>query len=380
MDTLQPSTVVENVTSPSDYNNRIPEFWPITKFINGTCAVLALAIALANIAGVLVLTRCRRIPFCTRIFSINFLLSDALGSIVYMVCQVLIFCVGINTDLMMNIRTVGVGLTFIITMSFVSGLALDRALSLKASLQYASIVTKFRVIAVAILIWSFNALIFPLLLYFEYRRLCQSKEFCAMWDITKCARIYALVFVVTCQITVTLSYFYVFKIVRAHQRKLEALRSMTFNGTTYKGVVSERQFAATKILLKLVLVFILMHTPLLLHYSITETNVASRHDVSMRLLLAFSYVCMQANSVVSLNIYVIRFKECQLNLLILVEKVYKNYSKRIAELRMEVYNIVVSSENQFTEDVASAPLSSATEVPITSYKKEGGVSNNAYST
>jgi len=230
---------------------------------------------------------------------------------------------------MMNIRTVGVGLTLTITMSFVSGLALDRALSLKASLQYASIVRKFRVIAVAILLWSFNAIILPLLTYFEYRRLCQSKELCAFWDMTKCARIYALVVVVTCQITVTLSYFYVLKIARAHQRKLEALRSMTFNGTTYKGVVSERQFATTKILLKIVLAFILMHTPILLHYCMTETNVASRHDVRMRLFLAFSYVCIQTNSVVSLNIYVIRFKECQLNLLILVKRFTKTIQSEL---------------------------------------------------
>jgi len=361
----------EGKNSTSDFESVSAEFPPLMTFINGICTLVSVGIAGADIVAVYVLLKCRRIPTFARIFSINFILSDAVGSLSFFICQLLIFAFGMNTELMHNIRTVTVGFMLNIAMMSVSCLAFDRAMALRASLRYAAFVTKTKGIIVVLCLWSINLIIVPPTMVHGIKTYCPSMRTCDQWNATKLTRLFMLSIIITSQISVTLSYFYVLKIARAHHRKIEAMKRMAYiENTNTRGVVSERQFSTTTTLLKLVLAFIVTHTPIVLHLVVFETNIDARNDLSRRIFHAISFMCLQANSIISLKIYVARFKECQMMLLVFAEMFCKNYTQRITDLRMDVYNIVVSTDHGRSAAQNTSVPNNATDTSCCQNSKE----------
>jgi len=319
--------------------------------INAVCTFVSSGVMLADTVAVYALLKCKRIPTFARIFSINFLLGDAVGSTMFVACQVALLCFGIKQELMHHFRTISSGFALTIAMESVALLALDRVLALKISLRYASFVSKVKGLSVVVTLWCTNLVTLAALLAFGIVKFCPSAQFCDLWSATRSARVFLIGLVVTSQTVVTVSYFYVLKVARKHERSINAMTNRTCTQNKYpQGTgmipVSERQFSTTQTLLKIVLAFIICHVPICVQMVMFETTVDTRNNLPRNVLNLVSYVGMQANSIISLRIYVARFKECQLVLMMLIKRFCKSdYTQRIEQLRISVFNIIVSTDN-----------------------------------
>jgi len=311
--------------------------------INVVCTLVSSGIMFADSVAIYVLLKCKRIPTYAHIFSINFFLSDAIGSAMLVACQVSLLILEINVDVMHHIRSLLSGFALTVAMPSVALLALDRALALKLSLRYKVLVSKTKGLCVAIALWCFNIITMGALLCYSAIENCSSEQICELWSVTQFARFYLTVIVVVSQVFVTLSYFYVLKVARKHQNALQAMKTMTNNPTS---MVSERQFETTKTLLRIILAFIICYTPLCVQMVLLETNVAARNDFTRRILLLVTYIFIQVNSIVNLKIYVARFKECKMVLMMLADRFCQGvYTQQIEDLRINVFNIVVTRDD-----------------------------------
>ena len=127
--------------------------------------VIAALAVIGNEVALVVLMRCKRIPFQTKYISISVISSDALGAFVLIVYEVVTYIFGVNTDVTQKLKGVTVGMVYGVNWCSLTFLSVDRAIALKANLRYAELVTR-RTINTILCIWKFYfTMISSLMLY-----------------------------------------------------------------------------------------------------------------------------------------------------------------------------------------------------------------------
>lgn len=141
------------------------------------------------------------------------------------------------------------------------------------------------------------------------------------------------------------SYVIIHRIASRHAKNAFA-SNMTSHVQTQKNTESltRIQYASTKAILTIVLAFMLLHLPMAIHLVVFETHTNLRNNQIRRILHAVSYICIQVNSFVSMHVYVAKIDECKLKFYLILARVLKSYDTKAEELRIKVYDIVVSTK------------------------------------
>ena len=180
---------MDNITTNGSYLNATLEnkSGPLlhAHVINYVLLLLSLVIALMELVAVSVLQRCNRIPACSRIFSMSYFLSDAVGSLVFAVHQVMIFIFGLNDDIVLNSRIVLVGTMMAVSWASVAFMSLDRVVAIKINLKYNLYSSKFKIYLLVSFIWIVNIAIIAVAIVIGLRYNCISEyPVCDLWKIS----------------------------------------------------------------------------------------------------------------------------------------------------------------------------------------------------
>ena len=322
------------------------DFSPTTMLINIICTTVALIICIGNISATVVLNRCTGIPFQPKNISISFILSDAVGALVLVLFQVVIFIFGIQTSLMWNLRSATVGFMHSISWCSVTALSLDRAIALKANLRYAELVTQRTINVTLLCIWLLNLTILPVVTVYGFVSTCSFRidMHCDVWVATEHVRLLMLSLLVIFGIVVVVSSTYVLQIARRHKRQITNIKC---NGkiTSPDNLISENQFSVTKAVITIVVTFVILHGPVFTHYILGVFKPDGRDEVPRRMFYFFSYTMVQISSFVNLLLYTGKFVEFKYHLYKLFGQLCGVFARRADDMRVNVYNIVVSEES-----------------------------------
>lgn len=304
---------------------------------------------MADLFAIMIIKKCSRIPFQTQLLSINFIFSDSIGALAFIVNQCIILVFGINNDLTQNMRIVTVGTMFSVSLFSIGVLSFDRAFALKAHLRYSTMIRRRTIGFVIVFIWAFHLTWAPLSLLFGFKTKCnfQFNDNCDIWEATYPFRFSLMVLLVVVVFFVVSSNVYVYRIARHHERQIADVRNFTFKRSlvTSISIISERQFTATKAVFKIVMAFILLHGPTIIHHFVFESNVEGREDLPRRLLYGVSYFCIQISSFLNLLLYAGKFKEFKMHLYLFIGKYCTRYSRKADILKVDIYNIMVYTDS-----------------------------------
>ncbi|KAH3839633.1 hypothetical protein DPMN_113065 [Dreissena polymorpha] len=324
----------------------IEEFTDTLIVVNKVMAIFAIIILLCDIVAVIILGQCRKIPFQCRYVSINFIISDGISNVSFLICQILIFWHGMASTFMLIIRFVTTGGTVLINMLSVACLSAERAFALLAHLTYSRSVTRPRVLIAVSGLWTLVCVTISAVTLYGFKVNCNGRfEGCNFWDATRPVRLYMMSLLLLAELGVSCSYVIIHRIAMRHKREIAALRSSAFHMNMNKvGRMSARQFSTTKTIIKIVLVFIILHSFMVINLIVHETSFEYRNTLPRKLFYAFCYLCIQLNSILSLQLYVARFEECKLKLFVILAKIFPAFESKMEKLRRDVFNIVVSAD------------------------------------
>jgi len=85
---------------------------PALEYLDIVVVVMPALAVVGNGIAVVVLMRCKRIPFQTKYISISLIYSDTLGAFVLIVYQVVTYMFGVNTDVIKILKNVTVGMMY----------------------------------------------------------------------------------------------------------------------------------------------------------------------------------------------------------------------------------------------------------------------------
>ena len=328
---------------------------PLILVLNVVSPLISVMVVAVNLVSIIVLMRCKRMPFQTRNISISFMLSDALGGLVLILIQVVIHGFGISTELMITLRTCLVGVFQAVSWCSVAALSIDRAVALKANLRYAMLVTRTTIIKVIISIWACWLFLLPLVIVAGIVQACDEDSTCSAWTGTQAARSTITVLMVVVGAVVVVSNAYVHKVARHHERQIAKTNTSKGNHTNPESRISERQFSATKAVATIVLMYSILHTPMVANHLVLGFYQNVRDSAPRRFYNFVAYTLIQVNTFINLSLYAGKFKEYKMQLYLLLGKCCKPYDRRAQRLRVDVYNIVVSNESR--KSSANAPSS-----------------------
>jgi len=322
---------------------------PAIVFLNMVIVVIATTVVVGNGVAVVVLMRCTRIPFQTKYISISLISSDALGAFVLIVNQVVIFMFGVSTDLTHSLRNVTVGMVHGVNWCSVTFLSVDRAIAMKANLRYAELVTRRTINTILLCIWTFYFTMIPSLTLYGFITACNpdTNEDCHIMEETNEARSLIVMPLLMFGAVIICTNTYVFRVAQRHARQIADIQRSIFD----RGLIhpdnpmSERQFSATKAVVSIVLAFILLHAPLLIHHLMVVVSPDQSEQVPRRVYYFFAYSLNQLSSFVNLTLYAGKFMEFKMHLYFLLGKRLNRFNKRAQEIRVDVFNIVVSDES-----------------------------------
>jgi hypothetical protein len=282
----------------------------------------------------------------------NFVLSDAIGSFIFAVHQIIISVLDDQNDVILNSRVLSVGAIFTVSCASVAAMSLERVIALKMNLKYNLNSSKLRIYLIISLIWIVNIVIVVAAIALGFYYNCFSNyTICDIWEASKAARIVMAGLLIFYEIVLAVSYVIIHGIASRHAKNMIA-SNMASNGQTHNNPESltSRQYAVTIAIAKIVLAFMLLHAPLVSHLIIFETFTDIRYERFRYIFHGISYLCMQINSFVSVRLYVAKFDECKLNFYLILSRISKKYETEAENLRVKVYDIVVCSKMRKTDD------------------------------
>ena len=231
-----------------------------------------------------------------------------------------------------------------LAMTSISLLTLDRVLALRMNLRYTTLVTKTRVVlATATVGVGIVVSEVALVVYGFWKECPDTISFCSLWDATKYGRVFITIVIVANQLTVSISYLYILKVARHHKRSIDAVSNIPGSHASGAGpILSQRQLSSYTAILQIVLAFLICYAPSVANVAVMETGKLERNSNPRRLLTGIAYFGQQLNSFISLWLYVGRFQECRYLFLKSLSRCCQRYQERAEQLRIQVYDIVVS--------------------------------------
>lgn len=325
-------------------------FGPVVLVCNYGTLIVSIIIIICEIGALGVLRKCKRMPYCSRVLSSCFILSDAAGALVFTIHQIIIFVFGINNDMTHTSRTLVVATMLSVSWASVAAMSIERAVALKANIKYTMGFIKTRLHLMASLLWLVHVLLAVVVIAVGFKQHCDWKIVgCDVWEASKVTRLFMMTLLVVYQIALAISYVIIYRIAARHAREIAAIRTAAFGkNINVPDGVSERQFSTTQAIIKIVLAFMLLHAPIIIHLIVVESDQSFLNEMLRRVLYAFSYLCIQFNSFISLRLYVVKFDECKLHFYQFLSRLFKSYERKTEELRIKVFSIVVSSDVERT--------------------------------
>ena len=99
---------------------------------------------------------------------------------------------------------------------------------------------------------------------------------------------------------------------------------------------------ATKTIAAIVLAFIIVQSPIFVHFFIVEVQPSSVQQHNWRIIFqCLDYIGLQLLMYTSLYLYIWKFKECKMQFYLLFSKWCKTFQQKANEMRIEVLDIVV---------------------------------------
>ena len=256
--------------------------------------VIAALAVIGNEVALVVLMRCKRIPFQTKYISISVISSDALGAFVLIVYEVVTYIFGVNTDVTQKLKGVTVGMVYGVNWCSLTFLSVDRAIALKANLRYAELITRRTINTLLLCIWTFYFTMIPALTVYGFITACDqhSNENVDILEETKEARSVIVAPLIIFGAVIICTNTYVYRVAQRHARQIADIQRSAFDrGLIHPdNAMSERQFSAAKAVVSIVLAFILLHVPLLIHHLMMVVSPDQSEQVSSRLYLFYAYV------------------------------------------------------------------------------------------
>ncbi|XP_045206692.2 uncharacterized protein LOC123558921 [Mercenaria mercenaria] len=339
---------MDNATSGDmDSNTTSDNFGPLLFVLNYSTLFVSIVIIFCEIAAVFILQRCKRMLPSSRILSTSFILSDAAGAFLFAIHQILILVCGINNDVTHNSRILAVGTMLTVSWASVASMSLERVIALKVNIKYNINASKLKIYLLVSFIWMANVLIVTVAFLLGFQHHCSSAlGICDLWKASKAGRFAMMSLLIFYEIILVVSYVIIHNIASRHEKNILAPKRTFGQSKSNPETLTQRQYAATVTILKIVLAFMLLHAPIVIHLFVFESQVSLRNETLRRIFHALSYLCIQINSFVSVHLYVAKFDECKLYFYLTLSRIFKNYGDQAEELRVKVYDIVLSTKTE----------------------------------
>lgn len=337
-------TMVTNSTRVAEGGTHFP---PILIALGYITFMTSLVIAICQSFAIGILYKCKRIPLNVKILSISFVTSELVGAVVFVVHQFIIYSLDINNDITQTSRTIFVGMLLTVSWASVASLTIERLVALNMSLKYNRSKHHLYTILIVVLTWCVHIIVIVTLSIVLLKSQCN-------WDLnaghlfaaSKPVRLLMMGFLILYEMIIAIGYRFIYVIVKRHVIQINAMQRLTT--TTYFAKdtdISRRQLSATKAISTILLAFIILHLPICLHLIIIETDFLAHAERFANFWHVFSYVCIQINSCVSLSLYVGKFEEFKMHFYLFLALINSKYKKTAENLRIQVFNIVVTDEN-----------------------------------
>ena len=356
------SQEMANVTSNSSVLNAPPDkFGTLLYAFNYASLFVSLVIIFLELVAVFLLQRCKKVPAFSRILSTSFILGDAAGALVFAIHQIIIFIFGINNDTMLSSRVLSVGAMLTVCWASVAFMSIERVVALKINIKYNLYTSKLRIYLLVSFIWIVNILIVTVAVITGFHFHCNlENDVCDIWESSKAGRFVMMSLLIFYECILLVSYIIIHGIASRHARSMQAPNMITYGRSQNNPEsLTNVQYTATKAILKIVLAFMLLHAPIVIHLIIFESNTNLRNDRIRRVFHAISYSCIQINSFVSMHLYVAKIDEFKLKFYLILSRFVKKYETKAEDLRFKVYDIVVSTKvSRSTKSTSSSDQSS----------------------
>lgn len=335
--------LLEITTQVNELNR---ENGPVILAINYFLLFVSVVIVACDIFAVCVLTKCRRIPRQCLYYSISFISSDAVNSVFFSLFQMCIYWFQYHTIIVHYSRIFTIGIMNNISSASMGALMLERIIALNSGMKYRKIMKGACVKFGIIMLWILHTAIVVASLAVGVWNHCnwQLHE-CDFFDASRIARFTVIGVMIFYDIVLVTSYISICRIARRHISNIIAMKRLSFSNTVSDtDNISDRQYATTQAIIYVVIAFLILQAPINVHIIVSETSDTIRHELVMRVFLGISYLCLQAHSFVNLYLYVGKFKECKMVFYFVLGRFFKSFETRAETLRIDVFDIVVSSE------------------------------------
>ena len=325
---------------------------PVSTYIsNIILTLMCIIIVCCDVIAILVMRRCKRVPYQCLNLSISYLSSEIVGLLLFVIHELLIFGFDFNTDILFNSRITTVAIMHCISSASMAAIILERVFALKANLKYTLALKRIKIHLIIAVIWLTHIIVTVFVVSISFHYQCNwTIANCDFAEVNKIAKYCFLILTIFYDVIMVFANTIVYKIARQHAIQIDAMKqTTTTKGTSnYPDTVSERQYASIVVFVKIVTLYVLFQVPMVFAMLIGTNIPEIRHRTPMRMLRSIAYFLFLLNSFLNLYFYIIKIKECRMVWFFMLGKVFKKFKQKANVIRLEVFDIVVYSQQEET--------------------------------
>lgn len=339
-------SALENDTFTSNSSKTENLFGPTFVAANYVLLTVSVVIIVSDVIAARILSQCKRIPRHCKQLSVSFVLSDAVGSAVFLLHQIVIFVFdgfGIDYEILNTSRIGSVAIFHMTASASVALLTLERVFALKANLKYSLLLTKINIDLLITLLWLIHILLPVIYVTVSYFTKCYGNvRHCNVWKVTLNLRYISAGIHITYNIILIIGNLIIQRIAKRHINGIKAINSVS-NAT--ESNITTRQRASLRSIAKIVTAYLILQAPLFICFFLGSNLEHLRDKMLMQAFRCFGYMCIQMDSFINIYIYIVTFQECKLQLLLFLAKKFKSFERKAELFRVDVYNIVILEKN-----------------------------------
>ena len=337
--------------SKATQTGTLPQHPVSTYILNIILTLVCIIIVCCDIIAILVMRRCKRVPYQCLHLSISYLSSEIVELLLFVIHELLIFGFDLNTDILFNSRITTVAIMHCISSASMAAIILERVFALKANLKYTLALKRIKIHLIIAVIWLTHIMVTFFVVSISFHYHCNwTIANCDFTEVNKIAKYCFLILTILYDVIMVLANAIVYKIARQHAIQIDAMQqaAATKGTSNYPDTVSERQYASIVVFVKIVTIYVLFQVPIVFAMLIGTNFPEIRDKTPLRMLRSIGYFLFLLNSFLNLYFYIIKIKECRMVLFFMLGKVSKKYEHKANVIRLEVFDIVVYSQQEET--------------------------------
>ena len=345
---LLPSNLTLNESTTS-WDSEPNEQNPVLNASVITMSVISLT---CNIAALWIIFRCRRLAFQIKYLSCNFLFcyigiecSMTSHSVALLVMDKMYYRLIFDSRLFCACALATVSWCSVCTVT------LERLFVLTMPFDYAKHATKPVLIISITTCWCLNVLLPSAVFLINGIKMCGPYDFISLCDIYAVFRPLKLTMLGLLSVyaaLIVIAYLKISSVIFHHQKNIP------LQDGDSKAENRKKHFKSTVTVATVILAFVILNSPAYFHLIAFEFKPELKNQKWRIVFSSLDYLGHELNIYTNLYLYIWKFKECRMHLLLMLSKFNKGFTERCNSLRIEVYNIVTKEKSISKQ--SSAPL------------------------